>query len=49
VAEHQRELGIGEFAIGHVQVGPADAAGQDPEQHLAGAGAWIGKVGRAER
>ena len=47
VAKYKGELGIGELAVGHVQVGPADAAGPDPEQYLAGTGLGIGKVGRS--
>ena len=49
MAKYKGELGIGEFAVGHVQVGPADAAGPDPEQELAGTGLGIGEVGRPKR
>jgi hypothetical protein len=38
VAEHERQLGVGQFTIHHVQVGPADAAGMHPNQELVWAG-----------
>ena len=46
VAKYKGKLGMGELAVGHVQVGPADAAGPDPEQELARTGLGIGEVGR---
>ena len=38
-----------EFARGDVEIGAADAAGLDFEQHLAGAGFWDGQVFEDQR
>ena len=38
VARHQGQLGLGEFAVDHVQIGAADPAGGNPDEQLAGAG-----------
>ena len=38
VARHQRQRRLAELAVEDVQVGAADAAGADRDQHLAGAG-----------
>ena len=38
VAEDQGQFGLGEFAVDDVQVGAADAAGVDPDEHLLRAG-----------
>jgi hypothetical protein len=37
MADDQRELRIGQFAVYYVQIGPADSAGMDFELHLTGA------------
>jgi hypothetical protein len=39
VPQDQRELGLGEVAIHHVEVGAAHGAGAHRQEHLAGAGA----------
>ena len=38
VADDQGQFGLGEFAVDDVQVGAADAAGVDPDEHLLRAG-----------
>ena len=48
VAKYKREFGIGQLAVSHVQVGPADAAGPDLEQKLTGARVGLGEVSRAK-
>jgi hypothetical protein len=37
VAEDERQPGVGQLAVGHVQIRAADATGVDPDQHLIGA------------
>ena len=49
VPEHERELRIGELAVEDVQVGTADAAGLDAQEHLARRGLGVGKVAEPER
>ncbi len=49
VAGDQRQLGVRQFAVDDVQVGPADGAGLDPHQHLARAGGRVGDLRRAQR
>jgi hypothetical protein len=34
VSQNQRQLGVWKLAISQVQIGPADPAGVDPNQHL---------------
>ena len=38
MAEHERELGVGQLAVDDVQVGAAHAARRDPQQHLVRSG-----------
>ena len=49
VAEDERELGIGQLAVGDVQVGAAYAARGDPEQHLVRPGSGLGQARFAQR
>ena len=49
VAGDQRQLGMRQFAVDHVQIGPADGAGPDPHQNLARAGDRVGDLRRAQR
>ena len=41
VAQHERELGLGQLAVDDVQVGPAYAAGGNRDEHLTGTGLRI--------
>jgi hypothetical protein len=41
VAGNEWQLGACEFAIDHMQVGPANATRRDPDAHFAGAGRRI--------
>jgi hypothetical protein len=43
VAQHQRQLRLVKFAIQDVQVGVADPAGADLEQHLSRPRRWYGE------
>ena len=49
MAQDQRQHGIGQLAVEHVEVGAADPAGLDLEQHLARAGLRVGQLVLAER
>jgi hypothetical protein len=49
VAEHERELRVGELSIDDVQVGTADTAGANAEEDLPGHGCRIGDLGRTKR
>ncbi len=49
VAEDQRQLRLGQVAVGHVQVGAANAAGGDLDQHLAGGGIAEVEAAREQR
>ena len=49
VARHDRQGGLGELAVDHVQIGPADAAGADPDQDLPGTRLRHGQIGEPER
>jgi len=49
VARDQWKLRVGQVAIHHVQIGAADAAGPDPDQHLARPRLGHGHLGEAER
>ena len=48
VARDERQLRLGQLAVDDVEVGPAHAAGSDPEQHLARAGNRVRQPGRAQ-
>ena len=44
VARDERQLRIGEIAVNHVQVGPADGAGFDPQSDLTRSRDRIGPI-----
>ena len=49
VPEDERELRLRELAVENVEVGPADRAGRDAEEHLAGTRDRVGNVRGPER
>ena len=49
VAEHQRQLRIGQVPVSDVEVGATHAAGRDRDEDLAGARFRLGKVGQSQR
>jgi hypothetical protein len=49
VAGNDRHFRIGQFAVDHVEVGAADAAGGDFDSDLAGARLRIGQILKYER
>ena len=48
VARNHRQHGVGQLAIDEVKVGPAHAAGFDPQQDLAGGRARHGQLDRLQ-
>jgi hypothetical protein len=48
VAWHERELGMRQFAIYHVQIGTADRAGADVNQYFTGSRPGLGEINCAE-
>jgi len=48
VAEHQRQLRIGQVPVGDVEVGATHAAGLDRDEDLAGAGRGVGDLHEAQ-
>ena len=49
VAQHQRQLRLGQLAVDDVQVGAADAAGAHLERDLPGPGLRLGELGFLQR
>ena len=49
VAQDEGQLGVGEFAVDHVQVGAAHSAGPDGDENLTGAGLGSRGVGSAQQ
>ncbi len=49
MAEDQRQVRFGEFAVDDVQIGAADAAGAYREADLTRARLWIGKLAGPKR
>jgi hypothetical protein len=43
VSGNDGQLWVGQFAVDNVEIGPADAAGFNPDAHLAGPGDRIGQ------
>jgi hypothetical protein len=44
VSEHNGQFGLGEVTIDHMQIGPTDPAGHDPDQHLSWSRLWSGTL-----
>src|SRR5262249_53049367 len=49
VAGHDRKLRVWQFAVDHVQIGPADTAGRDLDENFAGRRSWRWPLAHDER